>query len=168
MMSDSLFASARVVPARSAARVGSSPMAPVMPLTTTSAGRAANAELASGPVNSSGSYAAELGWPAHGSVGAWSGSVGCAPDRRGQLVGGGVRRGDDRDLKGDGLLREELEVATRGQAHHLEAVGVAPDEVEGLGPDGAGRAEQDDPAGPAWRGRGSERIGHALILAHAD
>ena len=40
MISDSLLASASVVPARRAAKVGSRPIAPVMPLTTTSASRA--------------------------------------------------------------------------------------------------------------------------------
>ena len=138
MMSDSLFARARVVPAPSAARVGSSPIAPVIPLTTTSAGRAANAEPASGQSTARGRECRHTEAPPRVSPKpAWLGSCDAdalAPDRRGQLVIGGVRCCDDRDLEGHGLLREERDVAPCGQAHHLEAVGVAPDEVEGLVP----------------------------------
>ena len=56
-MSDSLFASASVLPAASAARVGRRPMEPVMPLSTTSAGRPASSVAASGPTRTSGSGA---------------------------------------------------------------------------------------------------------------
>gem|GEM_PF-6606089 len=49
---DSLFAKARVRPAPSAARVGSSPAAPVMAFTTTSHSRAASSAAAPGPVSS--------------------------------------------------------------------------------------------------------------------
>ena len=48
---DSLFARARVRPAPRAARVGSSPAAPVMAFTTTSQSRVANSVAASGPVS---------------------------------------------------------------------------------------------------------------------
>ena len=49
MMSDSLLASASVVPASRAARVGRRPTAPVMPLRTTSQGRPAASVEASSP-----------------------------------------------------------------------------------------------------------------------
>ncbi len=49
MISDSLLASASVVPASSAASVGRSPTAPVMPLRTTSHGRPAASTEASSP-----------------------------------------------------------------------------------------------------------------------
>ena len=49
MISDSLLASASVVPASSAASVGRRPTAPVMPLSTTSHGRPAASVEASSP-----------------------------------------------------------------------------------------------------------------------
>ena len=49
MISDSLLASASVLPASSAASVGRSPTAPVMPLSTTSHGRPAASVEASSP-----------------------------------------------------------------------------------------------------------------------
>ena len=52
MTSDSLLASARVVPASSAASVGRSPTEPVIPLSTTSQASPANSLAASGPVGS--------------------------------------------------------------------------------------------------------------------
>lgn len=54
-MSDSLLASARVRPASSAARVGASPMEPVMPLSTVWQSEAATWVAASGPARISGS-----------------------------------------------------------------------------------------------------------------
>lgn len=53
-ISDSLFASATVRPARRADSVGPRPMEPAMPLRTTSAGRAASSSAARGPARISG------------------------------------------------------------------------------------------------------------------
>ncbi len=72
--SDSLFARARVDPARSAARVGPRPTEPVMPLSTTSAPRPASTRAASGPVRTSTSGTAALRAQARPAIAARSGS----------------------------------------------------------------------------------------------
>lgn len=149
MMSDSLLASASVVPARSAASVGSRPMAPVMPLTTTSASRAASVVLASGPTSRLGVVCRHAG------------RVASARERRGEVVLRPARHGHDGDAERDGLLCDEVEVGAGGEPDDLEAVAVALDEVDGLRADRAGRAEQDDAAG-ARRG-----VSHPGILAQA-
>ena len=105
MISDSLLASASVVPASSAASVGRSPTAPVMPLSTTSHARPAASTEASSP---SPEYAG-------------ANSATCASNSSG--------------------LRP-----ARGQPDDPEAVGVGAHEVEGLGADRPGRAEDDDVA----------------------
>lgn len=61
--SDSLFASARVRPARSAARVGASPSEPTTPLSTTSQGHWASSVIASGPATILGSLKSPLDQP---------------------------------------------------------------------------------------------------------
>src|SRR5580693_4659975 len=70
MISDSLFASARVRPASRAASVACSPAAPVTPLSTTSHGHPATSHTASGPARSTGisgrgerGDGGERGWP---------------------------------------------------------------------------------------------------------
>ena len=110
MMSDSLLASASVVPASSAASVGRSPTAPVMPLRTTSQAIAAASVEASSPR------------PEY----AGANSATCCSKRSGLRPAG-------------------------GEPDHPEAVGVGAHEVEGLGADRPGGAEDDDVAAAGHR-----------------
>ena len=58
-----------------------------------------------------------------------------------------VRIDEDRMLRAvvAALLQEERVVLPGGERHDLEAVGMARDDVERVGPDGAGRAEDREP-----------------------
>ena len=118
MMSDSLLARAKVVPARSAASVGSSPIAPVMPLTTTRPHEPREPSRP-GAVNSSGRYAVRPAFRPRGDASARSASEPPLPRRR--------------DAQRDRLLGDEPEVAAGGEPDHLEAVGISLHEIDGLG-----------------------------------
>ena len=85
-----------------------------------------------------------------------AGSRGIPTDRLSDLLVGAVRDRDEIHLEGDGLLGHEVEVGAGRQGDHTEAVQVACDDVQGLGADGAGGAEDGDAA------RGC----HWFIVAH--
>ena len=104
--SDSLLARATVRPAFSADSVGPSPIEPVMPLRTTSAGRAASSSAARGPARISGSAYSPFAQPR-------------LRRRRveGQLQvlrGGGAGDGDRADAEGERLLGQQGDVAPAG------------------------------------------------------
>ncbi len=131
-MSDSLFARARVEPAASAARVGRSPIEPVMPLRTTSA-----PEPASG--------GRRVLADEH------LGSVAGVARRRGDGLAQGVAvthgRRDEGRPGGGGLLGEEPGVGAGGEGGDGEAARVGRDDLERLGADRPGGAEEGDGAG---------------------
>jgi hypothetical protein len=66
-------------------------------------------------------------------------------EHRGVVTADACALGCDPELRG--LRGEQLGVATGGERHHLVLVAVAPDDVERLGADGAGGAEDRDAAG---------------------
>ena len=117
---------------RSAARVGRSPIEPVMPLSTTSAPQAAATVAASSPTTTSGRYPR---------------SPVAAATAAAQLLG---RRRGPRRRAGRGsaaaCCAEQRGVAPGGQRDDPEAVGVGGDDLEGLGADRAGGAEDGDGA----------------------
>ena len=78
-----------------------------------------------------------------------------SPRRPARAVPRGDR--DEVHLEGDGLLGDQVEVGAGRQGDDPEAVGVARDDVQGLGADGAGGAEDGDGA----------RGGHCLIVPRA-
>src|SRR6185503_2397853 len=51
-----------------------------------------------------------------------------------------------RDTECPCLFPEQLAISTGGERNDAVVVGVAADDVEGLGPDGAGRPQDDDAA----------------------
>ena len=131
MMSDSLFARASVLPASSAASVASRPTAPLMPLSTTSAPSRAKRARGGRPHDD-------------------PDAVGAGPLQRvaDGLLGVLAGHADEADPQPYGLLGQQLRPAPlRGERDDTEPVGVALDDVDGLGADRPGRAEQDDAAG---------------------
>ena len=134
MISDSLLASARVLPASMAARVAASPTAPVTALSTTLQGQAGQLGHRVRP----GQHLRQLQRPARGG--------GTGPQRTVQLGRG--RRTGDRDGRRPELQRlagQQVGIpAAGGQAGDAETAGIAPDDIGGLGADGPGRTEQDD------------------------
>ncbi len=153
MISDSLLARARLCPARSAARVGASPTAPVIPLRTTSQARPASSVAASGPARTSGRE------PPGRSAASAASSAGAAAASATATTG---------TSNADRLFGQQGDVpAAGGQPDHAEPTRVAHDDVEGLGADRARAAQEDDV--PA-RGHGAivadqQRHGHPC---HAD
>ena len=132
---DSLLARARVLPASSAARVGRSPIEPVIPLRTTSAPLAARSVLASGP----------------------DADVRCEPvtpsltrhlvDRRRDDVVLSTGHPDRFDAERDRLPGQQVEVAAAGADRaHLEALRTGRDDLESLGADGTGGTQDDNAA----------------------
>ena len=78
--------------------------------------------------------------------------------------GGRVGYGHHRHPKLGGLAGQDVGLAAAcRQGYHPEPAGVAPDDVEGLSTDRAGRAENDDLAGLA----GLRHLGfHRSIVRH--
>ena len=73
------------------------------------------------------------------------------------LRGLGLSHADQRHVEGDRLFGQEPRVvAARGQSRHLEAIGVGGDDLEGLGSDRSGGAENGD------------TLAHAAILPHVQ
>ena len=70
-----------------------------------------------------------------------------SPSKRSAAPGGGVLVGqrDPLDAEARGLLEQQVGARLRREAHDLE-LAAAPDHVESLRADGAGRADDDDAA----------------------
>ena len=119
---------------------GRSPIEPVIPLRTTSAGRAASSSAARGPARISGSEYSPLAQPRLRGGGV-----------EGQLEvlrGGGPGDGDGADAEGQRLLGEQGDVPSPGgQAGDPQPVGVLLGDRDRLPADGAGRPEHGDLAG---------------------
>ena len=78
-------------------------------------------------------------------VGGGQQDIGSGIDRHGPQPFGAVGgRGHDARTELRHLFGQQLEVAARGEAHDLEALGVARDHVERLTPDASGRTENGD------------------------
>lgn len=150
-ISDSLLASARVRPAVSAARVGARPMEPVMPLRTV--WQSEPHELG-GRVGSGEDLGERLGTVLLG--------------QRLAQCGHRVRPGDrDRaDPQPARLLGQERDPsARRGERGDAEPVGVAQHQVDGLGADGPGGAEDDDVPAAFGGVEGDVRVGEGAGLS---
>ena len=140
---DSLFASATVRPARSAASVGASPIEPVIPLSTTASGEGTARRPARRPRRPGQDLRHRelaLAVAALGRLGV---------EREQQVLGGaGLGHRDRLDRELQRLRGEQGDVAAAaGQADDPEPAGVAADHVERLGTDRTGGAEKHHLAG---------------------
>ncbi len=147
MISDSLLASASVVPASSAARVGKQ---------ADRAGHAVEHDVAVDPRH----LARGIGSGEESRYAVVAVLVAVllrlGIERELYVLGGaGLGHRDERDVELDRLLREQRRVAATGrESHDLEAFGVGGDQLEGLRADRARRTENGD------------TLSHVAILAY--